>query len=879
MVTLTIDGVEVTVERGTSILEAAQQAGKEIPTLCHDKRLVPYGSCRLCMVEVTARGKTRTMPACFNPARDGMEVVTQSQALTDSRRMQLMLILRSHPLRCPSCDASGNCRLQDLVHEYEIPELPFPRESRVFHVDNDSHFIRFNMNLCIKCGMCVRICDEIQGEQELSFVNRGMNCEVSTDFERPLNCEFCGQCAQICPVGAISLKWLVGTGYDFELKYTDTTCAFCSLGCVLSLGEKADKIVSVVSPPDSHNEGNLCVKGRFGWPYIYSEKRLTQPLIRKNGSLEPVDWNEALTYAAKKLSEIKEKSGGASLAGLGSERLTNEEAYVFGRFVRTVLGSPNVDHAAGYGYRGLVDGLMPSLGYPASTGSITEMRHADVILLVGADLTETHPVAKNEVIQATGKYEGKAIVIDSAATKLTKRPGIALLAKAGSEHLVAWAILKEIVDKELFDREAVERNVEGLDELIASLADYTPERVGKITGVNPDAVREAAELFAKAKNAVIALTDGMNRLGINIQTAQAAAALALVTGRLEGESNGVMMFGENANAQGTVDMGLTPDLLPGFASVTDEEARTKLEELWGTALPEGEGLNAGQILHGCQTGEIKGLYIAGENPPAVYPDRDAVMKSLRNVEFLVVQDMFMTETAEMAHVVLPTASFAEKTGTFTSAERFVQLLTPARSLPGVKTDLEIFQALASSMGAPSMTYAGPEAVMDEIARVVPVYQGISYSRLADGPLQWPCLDEEDTGRRNLYVGGFPNGKAKVFPAPPLAELPAGSLPFTLIPTLVKFHSGSLSEWSDALLEVCPEPYIEMNRADMKSLGFAEGDAVKATAASGESITAKVKMSKRPVSNTIIVPMHFSGLGLNKMLKWDQFPVQVGLEKA
>ncbi|MGC8660617.1 MAG: 2Fe-2S iron-sulfur cluster-binding protein, partial [Desulfomonilaceae bacterium] len=264
MVTLTIDGVKVTVKKGSSILEAAQQAGIRIPTLCHDKRLIPFGACRLCIVEVTSRGRTRTMPACFNPARDGMEVATNTPRLRDSRRLQLMLLLRSHPLLCPSCDAGGECQLQNLVFEYEVPELAFGRQSRYFHVDNDSHFIRFNMNLCIRCGMCVRVCEEVQGQSELSFVKRGIESEVSTDFDRPLDCEFCGQCATICPTGAISSKWLVGTGRHFEMKDTSTICAFCSLGCSLTLEEKDGKTVYVSSSPDSPNEGNLCVKGRYG---------------------------------------------------------------------------------------------------------------------------------------------------------------------------------------------------------------------------------------------------------------------------------------------------------------------------------------------------------------------------------------------------------------------------------------------------------------------------------------------------------------------------------------------------------------------------------------------------------------------------------------
>ncbi len=878
MVTLTIDGVEVTVERGASILEAAQKAGIRIPTLCHDKRLVPYGSCRLCMVEVTARGRTRTMPACFNPARDGMEVATHTPKLVESRRMQLQLLLRSHPLLCPSCDAAGNCRLQDLVHEYEIAELPFPRESRYFHVDNESHFIRFNMNLCIKCGMCVRICDEIQGENELSFIERGMKCEVSTDFGRPLNCEFCGQCASICPVGAISSKWLVGTGREFELKKTYTTCSFCSLGCMLTLGTKDKNIVYVTSPATSANAGNLCVKGRYGWPYIYSQERLTKPLIRKDGSLQEVEWNEALSFVANGLSKIKNSSGPSSLAALGSERLTNEEAYVFNRFVRTVMETPHLDHAGGFGYRALVDGLGPSLGYPAGTNSIREIRHAEVIVLVGADLTETHPIAKNEVINAAACNKARVIVIDSVRTKLTDRPGLYLLGKPGLEHLVVNAMLKWIVDQGLYDKTALDLKTEGLDDLIASLSDYSPENVAKLTGVDAALIREAAGEYAKATTATIILTEGMNRFGYNVETAQAAANLALVTGRIGKDACGVHIFGEKANSQGAIDMGLAPELLPGFHSITDEAARTKFEAAWDAKLPQEKGMSAAELLAKAESGEIKGLYVVGENPIDTYPDRAQIERALAKLEFLVVQDLFATSTAKMAHAVLPVASFAEKIGTYTSADRFIQRLRPVLKTTGGKGDLEIFTALAALMGKPSMTYAGPEQIMEEIADLVSVYKGVSYDRIADGGIHWPCVDAEDTGKKLLYEGGFPAGKAKFVPPAAIRASVSNELPMYLIPGILKFHSGSMSQWSAAMMEVCPNADAEMSPKDLKALGLAAGDTVKITNAEGTSIQVKVRPSRRALESSIIVPQHFPDNRLNSVTRWNQPVVKVKVEK-
>jgi formate dehydrogenase alpha subunit len=876
MATLTIDGIEVSVDRGATILEAAQKAGVRIPTLCHDKRLIPYGSCRLCMVEVTARGRTRTMPACFNPARDGMQVATHTPKLIESRRTQLMLLLRSHPLLCPSCDAAGNCRLQDLVHEYKIGDLPFETESRYFHLDNASHFIRFNMNLCIKCGMCVRICDEVQGVNELSFIERGLRSEVSTDFGRPLDCEFCGQCAQVCPVGAISSKWLVGTGREFELKRDSTVCAFCSLGCVLTVGKKDGKIVWVSSPSDSHNEGNLCVKGRYGWPYVYSSERLDRPLIRRGTDLAEAGWDEAIGFVAQGFGRAKAAVGGEGLAVLGSQRLTNEDAYLLQRLARTVLETPHVDHAGGYGYKGLVEGLMPAFGFPASTNPISDIRRADVILLLGADLAETHPVAKNEVILATGRRRAQAIVIDCVKTSLTKRPGLQLIVPPGAESLVGFSMIKEIIDQGLHDKAI---SADGLDELIASLAPYGAEQVAAVVGIDASLIRQAARLFAKARSAVVVLTEGGLRAGGAELRAKAASNLALITGHIGKPGSGVCVFGEKTNAQGAIDMGLIPSLLPGYSLVSDDGARAKFENAWGAPLPAGPGRGTEEILAGARNGEIKALYVVGENPVETYPDRTGVEAALKRVDFLVVQDMFLTSTARLAHAVLPVASFLEKAGTFTSAEGLVQRIRPLLPLNGTKPDTEIFCALAAAMGR-SFSYQGPESVTNEIAGLAQGYSGINADACGqNGAFRTLEGASADCAGR-LYERGFPGGKPRYQPAPPLPKSDAYSgKGYHLIPSIQKFHSGSMSQWSPSLMEVRPEGYAEMCFGDMREQGFEDGDFIRVTTEDGVSIRMRVKASRRACSRTIIVPQHFSALKLNLLTKWGFPPLRVKVEKG
>ncbi|MBM3300892.1 MAG: molybdopterin-dependent oxidoreductase, partial [Deltaproteobacteria bacterium] len=511
-----------------------------------------------------------------------------------------------------------------------------------------------------------------------------------------------------------------------------------------------------------------CVKGRYGWPYIYSEKRLTKPLIRKDGALVEVDWNEALGFVAQRLNSIKKASGPASIAGLGSARLTNEEAYVFNRFVRTILESPHLDHAGGFAYRALTEGIGPVFGYPAGSNSIREIRKANVILLFGADLTETHPVAKNEVIVAHMRNRAQVIVVDSLKTKLTDRMGSMFLpVSPGGEYLVANAMLKWIIDQALYDKKALDLRADGFEELVTSLSEYTVENVAKITQLDPDLIVQAARAYVQAANATILLTTGMNRAANSVELAQAAANLALVTGRAGKRFCGVHVFGEKANSQGAVDMGLGPERLPGFNLIEDESARAKFSAAWDAPIPETRGLNAQGILAAAEKGEIKALYIVGENPVETYPDRDHVQKALANLEFLVVQDMFLTSTAQMAHAVIPVAAFSEKAGTYTSSDRRVQRLRPSSKKPVAKSDLEVFTALAAVMGKPSMTYAGPQRVMEEIAELVDVYRGISYGRLGEAGLVWPCMDLEDPGKELLYEGGFPGGKAHLAPAPPL----------------------------------------------------------------------------------------------------------------
>lgn len=881
-ITLTIDGIEVSVERGATILEAAEKAGIRIPTLCHDKRLIPFGACRMCVVEL--KGRRGLTPACFNPARNGMEVLTNTPTVVEARKLQLQLILRHHPLDCPVCEAGGACQLQNLVVEYGIEEVLFQRESPKFPVDLRSHFIKRDMNRCILCGCCVRICNEVQGVNELSFVHRGIRTEISTDFGRPLDCEFCGQCVSACPVGALVYKPLGPMGRPWEVARTETICAYCGLGCSLVLETKRGKIAQVSSRYDiGSNEGNLCVKGRFGWTYVQAEGRLTKPMIRDGHRWAEISWGEAIERIAGQWREISSQGGGGALAVLGSARLTNEEAYVLQRLARGVLGTSHLDHGAGLSYAPLLAGVRPVLGYPAATSPIRDIREADVILAVCGDFKETHPVAKNQVVLASGRRKSKVIVLDHVHTSLSDLMGAeAIFVRPGMEGLAIRGMIRCILDEGLWDRAFVENRTEGIEELREAVEPFALDVVAERTGAPEAQLREAAKAFARAGTGSILMSMGTWGVGDAVDLARAAACLAVLVGKVGRKGCGLHIYGEKANSQGALDMGLVPGFLPGYVPMEDQEGRKAFEDLWHVSLPPSEGRGAMAILEGCENGQVQGLYVVGENPVGTYPDKAWVERALGKVRFLVVQDLFMSETAELAHMVLPVASFAEKDGTFTSVDRRIQRLRKAlATTAGVKTDLEIFMELAAAMGA-AFPYGGPEDVLEEIGRGVGLYRGIKWGEIPSGGLAWPLQgDAKPEGTPNLYAEEFPQGRARLRLEPREDRPLQGNgreFPWVLHPQTRWFHSGTFSTWSPSLMEVCPGPTVILHWEDAEEVGLHDGDQARVISAKGE-VVGPVSTKVRGPRGVVQAPHHFKDQALNRLVGWGEGIVWVRVEKA
>jgi predicted molibdopterin-dependent oxidoreductase YjgC len=816
---LTIDGVEVEVEKGRTILEAAQLAGIRIPTLCHDRRLIPFGACRLCVVQ--QKGKSELLPSCFTPAKEGMEIITHSPEILDSRRVQLQFILLNHPMICPRCEKEGECELQRLVYEYGVEEKLYPWERISFPADDRSPLLQRDSDKCILCGRCVRICDEVQGVGELSFSKRGIKTVIDTDFHRPLQCEFCGQCMDTCPVGAITSNRFDYTIKAWELKETTTPCPYCPCGCSLTIGSKDGEIRRVFSDPEKGpSDGNLCVKGRFGWDFVDHPERIKTPLLRVNGAFKEASWEEALQFVAQKLETIKDQYGTDAITGIASSRLTNEEYYLFQKLFRNAIGTNQITHSDESSIRGLTEGLAKTLGMAASTNSIREIRKTDCILVIGVDPTQTHPIIKNEIHLALRRNRAQLIVLGSYDIGLTQAThispllpsSITLLDRPGMEVPILNTMIQTIFKEGFGDKGFIEKRTEGIKELREKISAFQPETSGMTEG-NKNEAEKAARIYAQAKRAMILIGSGLWSHLDQKEIAIASSNLALITGHMGKESCGILLLLEKCNVQGAVDMGLSS---------------------------EGKEDGRKDLLQKALEGKLKALYLIGENPFV----SSAVLgrQALEKIPLIIAQDLFMTETAKMAHVVLPACSFVEKGGTFTNLERRVQKLNPLRPpLHQSKSDFDIFLSLLRLLESP-IPGDTPFAVFEEIGRVLPHYRDIQ-----DGE-QWP------NNSPFLYAEGFPMGKAKLIPIDGRTahQNPEG-YPFRLIQRPSLFQSGLLSSKSDTLKSVAEKPYLEMNPEDGQLLKIEDGEVVQVSTYDGRSLQMKVKYSSRPFSGVITAP--------------------------
>ena len=854
--TLTVDGRRITAESGMTILEAALAAGIYIPHLCHHPDLKPVGVCRVCMVEVDGR----QTPSCITPADDGMTVQTESEALTQVRRIATELLIANHHVGCLACAKSDVCELQRVARYVGITDERLERLRRPekkLPVDTSNPFFNFDPNQCILCGICVRTCDEIVGVNALDYAFRGFDTVVSTFGNKGMKesrCVSCGECVARCPVGALMPKV-----FEQPTRETKTTCPYCGVGCTFYLGTRGNRIVNVrVDRDNPANSGRLCVKGRFGHEFVNHPERLTTPLIKKNGKHVAATWDEALELIASKLPQYK----GDSFAAFSSAKCTNEDNYIIQKFTRLVMGTNNVDHCARLCHAPTVPGLIQSIGSGAMTNSIGEIRDTRCIFAIGTNTTAAHPVISLDMKEAV-RRGAKMIVANPKRIELTRHACLFLQFRAGTDVALMMGMMRVIVDEGLHDEQFIAERCTGFEEFKASLAQYDLDFVSTTTMVPKEKIVEAARIYATTKPGAIFYAMGITQHTHGTDNVLATSNLALLTGNVGRPSSGVNPLRGQNNVQGACDMGALPNVYPGYQKVTLPEMQQKFQQAWGGDLGTELGVPLTEVFHGIDAGKIKCLYIVGENPVLSDADAHHVEEAIQNVEFFVSQDIFMTETNRYADVILPAATFAEKDGTFTNTERRVQRVRKAIEPVGEsKGDWQIICEVAQRMGEPGFDFADASAVMDEIAEVAPIYGGISYDRIEDVGLQWPCPTKDHGGTLFLHGEKFatPDGKGHFKPLEykPSAELPDREFPLLLTTdrSLYHFHTGTMTRRVDGLDKLDDRELLRIHPEDASRLGIEHGQTVRVVSRRGE-VSVEADVTEICPPGTVSLTFHFA----------------------
>ena len=876
MLTMTIDGKKAAVPEGSTILTAARSLGIEIPTLCWLEGLDAYGGCRICMVEVEG-ARNGVAPACATPVVEGMVVRTDSESARSLRKSVLEMILATHHADCFNCRKMGACDLHRYSVEYGLPKIETGLEVKGRHPDTSHPFFDYDKNKCVLCGRCVRVCSELQVSRVLEFAGRGQSARVAAAFDDPMaasSCVSCGNCVSNCPVGALVPKrksWLGALYVDRRVR---TVCGYCGVGCSLELLVRGKRVVGVEPANGPANEGLLCVKGKFAYEYIGHPDRLTSPLIRKGTELVPATWDEALALVAERARETVERHGADALAGLSSARCTNEENYLFQKLFRAAIGTNNVDHCARLCHASTVAGLAKTLGSGAMTGTIRDIDNAEAIFVTGSNTTETHPVIGSRIRRAVARG-ARLVVADPRRIELADEAELYLRIAPGSNVALYNAMASVLLSENLGDKAFVEARTEGFAELAAALAAWTPERAAPICGVPAQDIRKAARIYGGAKSATILYAMGVTQHESGTDGVVALSNLALLAGKIgKPGSNLDPLRGQN-NVQGACDMGALPDTLPGYRKVTDPAARAAVAAVWGVEPPSRPGLAATQMMEHVARGlydeGLRFLYVMGENLALSDPDLARTREALAAVDFLVVQDLFLTETASLADVVLPAACFAEKEGSFTNTERRVQRVRKALAPPGeARADLEILVELLRRLGLPQAAQS-PAEVLAEAASIAPIYAGIGLDRLGDAGIQWPCPDAGHPGTPILHTQAFARGRARLIPVEWRPILEPVDLEYPILLTtgrlLYQYHTRTMTGRSPGLDRIAGTSFVELAPETAAALGVVHGSVVRITSRRG-SIEIEARVSDRLESGIAFMPFHFAKGAANVLTSGD-----------
>lgn len=837
MITATINGVQHEFSNDISILNAARQIGVDIPTLCQDDRLDPVGACRMCLVDI--KGAAREVVSCASPLLDGMFVETHSAKLENTRKWNLRMLARGYPAE-PFA---------------KFPEKPFHKIARKYGLvaadfassngtrADDSHpYISVDMARCIDCFACVRICADVQGQFVWHVIGRGENSHIVPDSFGPFGestCVSCGACSDACPTGALEDKSVIERGYPTD--WVRTTCPYCGTGCEMNVGVRSDKIVQVKPVEDAPvSSGHLCVKGRYAFDFNDASDRITEPMIRVNGDWQPVSWPEAIDYVAQRLTAIKKEHGPESIALLGSSRATNEENYVTQKFARVVIGTNNVDCCARVCHTPTAAAMKMMLGTGAATNSYDDIEIARTIILCGANPTENHPIIGARVRQSVIKNGTKLIVIDPRKTELTKYANVHLQVRPGTNVPLLNALAHVIIDEGLADSEFIRERVTEFDEFRSFVNNYSPESVADVCGVEAEAIRAAARIYASEKPAMAMHGLGMTEHLQGTEGVICIVNLALLTGNIGKRGAGVNPLRGQNNVQGAAHMGCDPGILTG--SIAVEEGRELFEKVWNVPVPAVKGLNQLQMVDAARDGNLKALWAIGYDVFFSNANGHETERSLKELDFVVIQDMFMNETADrFGDVFLPAATSFEKDGTFMNAERRVQRVRKVFETRGrARSDWEIICDIARAMGSGEyFAFRSAEDIWNEIRAVWPAGTGITYERMEEHGLQWPCFDESEPGQEVLHVDSFSGSKTSALRRikyRPTPETISQEFPFLLTTgrVLEQFNAGTMTmRTPNRTLRPTDRLMIAPDDSDM--LDIKNGEIVRMVSRYGEAV--------------------------------------------
>lgn len=881
-----LDGKMVEAEPGETIWQVAKRLGTEIPHLCYSPEpgYRADGNCRACMVEV--EGERVLAASCIRMPSTGMKVKSASARATSAQKMVMELLVADQPERKTSHDPDS--KFWNWAEKIHVTESRFPAAQR-WSPDTSHTAMSVNLDACIQCGLCVRACREVQVNDVIGMAYRNHESKIVFDFDDPMGestCVACGECVQACPTGALMPSAYLDenqTRVVYPDRKVDSLCPFCGVGCQVTYQVKDEQIVYAEGRNGPANHNRLCVKGRFGFDYIHHPHRLTKPLIRlpnakkdMNDQVDPANpythfreatWEEALDFAAKGLVKIRDTKGAKALAGFGSAKGSNEEAYLFQKLVRTGFNSNNVDHCTRLCHASSVAALTEGINSGAVSAPFSAAMDAEVIIVIGANPTVNHPVAATFIKQAA-KRGAKLIVMDPRRQMLSRHAYKHLQFKPGADVAMLNAMLHTIITEDLTDKQYIAGYTEGFEELKEKIKDFPPEKMERVCGVPAETLREVARLYAKAKTAIIFWGMGISQHVHGTDNSRCLIALALITGQIGRPGTGLHPLRGQNNVQGASDVGLIPMFLPDYQPVGRTDLREPFERLWQRDIDPVPGLTVVEIINAIHAGEITGMYIEGENPAMSDPDLQHARGALAKLEHLVVQDLFMTETAFHADVVLPASAFAEKVGSFTNTDRRVQISRQVLQPPGdARQDLWIIQEIANRMGC-GWSYSGPGDVFTEMAQLMPSLKNITWERLErEGAVTYPVDHPDQPGNEIIFTTGFPteSGRGKIVPAHVTSpdEIPDDDYPMVLSTgrILEHWHTGSMTRRSEVLDNIEPEAVAFMSPKDMRKMKLWPGDFVKLETRRG-AIEVKIRTDRDVPQNMVFMPFCYAEAAVN-----------------